>query len=78
MDQIKSNIVYFVYMFLDEKNIQDRDEAKEWLKKLARKYNMPALRDNKKLKIDLKVAFKQYLKNDKGMTETIPQLYNSL
>ena len=77
MNQEKDRIVYYIFEFLETGKRENIVYAKEWLHKLAKRYNMK-IRKQSKLKIDLKTAFKEFILNGKGCTLTIPQLYNSL
>ena len=77
MNEFKDKTIYYVYEFLEIKDREYKELAKESLKKLAEKYNIQ-LKIQRGLKIDLKIAFKNFILNKGGALIVIPQLYNSL
>ena len=77
MNEFKDKTIYYVYEYLETKDQENIKLAKEWLGKLAKKYNIQ-LRIQRGLKIDLKIAFKNFILNKGGALIVIPQLYNSL
>ena len=76
----KDKVVYYVWMFIEHKDLTYANEAKEWLKKLAKRYNL-TVKISKTIKKSLKVAFEEFLLNNigyRGAKGTINVLYNSI
>lgn len=77
MNFFKDEAIYATYMYMETKEIQYKEDAYTALKGLAKKYNLK-IKKQASYKTDLKTAFKQFIQNNKGVTLTITQLYNSL
>ena len=75
MDPLKEKIIYHVFEFIDTGNIKDSEIARGYLKDMAKKYHIKI----KPQRItNTKQAYKDFIINEKGYSETILKLYNSL
>jgi len=75
MNGFKEKIILDVFEFLETKELKYANFAKENLTELAKYYH---IKITKQAPINLKEAFKLFVKNGSGYQVTIPKLYNSL
>lgn len=75
MDNLKDKIIFHVFEFIETGDLTHSRLAKDYLKNMAKKYHIKI----KPQKItNTKEAYRNFILNEIGYTQTIPKLYNSL
>jgi len=76
MDSIKDNIIFNVFEYMENKDLQYSLRAQEYLQLLAKNFHVTIKKTSRKPEI--KNAFKLFILNGKGYNITINELFNAL